>query len=397
MWSQEEIILSNIETIITSEISSKQAELIKFEQEDLIAPKIENLDLLPNKDLLEICTGLLIAAKNEIRDAIQKQVDCLNDCHKKTLDVRGNWNQLHNKKKEELNILLSNLENNGVPIKNYQEYLRLEQEKQRLESMAQQVDTHVADLSLLSADRIALLEKLINVRKRIYLRRLELIRNINHSLRGFVRIKIKENGDNSKYRELLVDTILSSSKIRINKDDRVKIADNIEPLDLCNIIKNRDSNSLVTKTHISGDVAGKTLILAQGAVFELEIVELEDRITIELNDHSWKEISKCSDGQKCTTILAIAMCERDFPLIIDQPEDSLDNSFIYSQVVKILREIKNHRQLIIATHNANIPVLGDAELILVMRSNGLNGFVNDRGVIDKDTIKTHVQTILEGG
>ena len=53
--------------------------------------------------------------------------------------------------------------------------------------------------------------------------------------------------------------------------------------------------------------------------------------------------------------------------------------------------------MIIATHNANIPVLGDSELILVMTSNGKNGFITERGVIDKDKIKMHVQNILEGG
>ena len=91
------------------------------------------------------------------------------------------------------------------------------------------------------------------------------------------------------------------------------------------------------------------------------------------------------------------MFERDITLIIDQPEDSLDNSFIYKEVVKNIRKIKNKRQLIIATHNANIPVLGDSELISVMTSNGRNGFVTERGIIDKNKIKIHVQNILEGG
>lgn len=137
--------------------------------------------------------------------------------------------------------------------------------------------------------------------------------------------------------------------------------------------------------------------MAKRRLYQIERTELEDKISLEFNDRGWKEIGRCSDGQKCTAILSIAMFERDTPLIIDQPEDSLDNSFIFREVVRILRKIKNKRQLIIATHNANIPVLGDSELMLVMKSNGKNGFVTERGGIDNDKIKVHAQDILEGG
>ncbi|MGH8910332.1 MAG: hypothetical protein ACRD0K_28515 [Egibacteraceae bacterium] len=62
------------------------------------------------------------------------------------------------------------------------------------------------------------------------------------------------------------------------------------------------------------------------------------------------------------------------PLVLDQPEDDLDNRFVYNDVVKLLREAKgipdtaHRRQVIAATHNANIPVLGDAELVLALES-----------------------------
>lgn len=61
-------------------------------------------------------------------------------------------------------------------------------------------------------------------------------------------------------------------------------------------------------------------------------------------------------------MLTIAMlAESNIPLIIDQPEDDLDNAFIFSAVVRVLRTIKERRQVILVTHNANIAVLGDAD------------------------------------
>src|SRR6266478_2412494 len=81
-------------------------------------------------------------------------------------------------------------------------------------------------------------------------------------------------------------------------------------------------------------------------------------------------------------------CGVQHPLIIDQPEDDLDNAFISSAVVKTLRSIKERRQVILVTHNANIAVLGDAELLLPMRRQGDGGTAFDRGSIDKtDTNK----------
>jgi len=132
-------------------------------------------------------------------------------------------------------------------------------------------------------------------------------------------------------------------------------------------------------------------------MLELQPVLLEDVPTIHLNDRGWKPLNQLSVGQKCTALLSIAMLERETPLILDQPEDSLDNAFIFQNVVQITRKLKDKRQLIIATHNANIPVLGDSELMLVMKSNGSNGFVTTLGVIDDANIKTHAQNILEGG
>jgi ABC-type lipoprotein export system ATPase subunit len=82
------------------------------------------------------------------------------------------------------------------------------------------------------------------------------------------------------------------------------------------------------------------------------------------------------------------------PLIIDQPEDDLDNAFIFSSVVATLRSIKERRQVILVTHNANIAVLGDSELILPMRRENDCGKAVQRGSIDNGATKICVQEIL---
>jgi ABC-type cobalamin/Fe3+-siderophores transport system ATPase subunit len=69
-----------------------------------------------------------------------------------------------------------------------------------------------------------------------------------------------------------------------------------------------------------------------------------------------------SDGQRNTAALALLLAQEGGPLVIDQPEDELDSNFVFRELIPMLRKVKSKRQLIMATHNANLPVNGDAEL-----------------------------------
>jgi hypothetical protein len=87
------------------------------------------------------------------------------------------------------------------------------------------------------------------------------------------------------------------------------------------------------------------------------------------------------------------------PLVIDQPEDDLDNRFIYSGVVRHLRDLKGERQVIVSTHNANVMVLGDAELVVTLEGYGQRGQVNQErtGSLDEPHVMRTAEDILEGG
>ena len=119
------------------------------------------------------------------------------------------------------------------------------------------------------------------------------------------------------------------------------------------------------------------------------------------NKEYFVERDKLSYGQKAVGILLILLTGATGlgdrrPLIIDQPEDDVDNAYIYHTLVKEFSSIKQKRQMIIATHNPNIPIAGDAENILVMNSNGVNGWVDLSGNIDNENIAQKVLKVLEG-
>ena len=110
-----------------------------------------------------------------------------------------------------------------------------------------------------------------------------------------------------------------------------------------------------------------------------------------------KLLGDYSLGQRATVILHILMHLRRYPLIlIDQPEDDLDNETLYSHFIHQLLDRKELTQFIFATHNPNIPVLGDAEQAIVCRKEG-EKFSFDHGSIDDKDIQQRIVTVMEGG
>lgn len=110
-----------------------------------------------------------------------------------------------------------------------------------------------------------------------------------------------------------------------------------------------------------------------------------------------KLLGEYSLGQRATVILHILMRLRRYPLIlIDQPEDDLDNETLYSHFILQLLARKELTQFIFATHNPNIPVLGDAEQAIVCRKDG-ELFSFDHGSIDDKNIQQRIVTVMEGG
>lgn len=110
-----------------------------------------------------------------------------------------------------------------------------------------------------------------------------------------------------------------------------------------------------------------------------------------------KPLSDYSLGQRATVILYILMHLKRHPvIIIDQPEDDLDNETLYTHFIRQLLDRKEHTQFIFATHNPNIPVLGDAEQTIVCRKEG-DSYAFDHGSIDAKAIQQRIVTVMEGG
>jgi hypothetical protein len=126
----------------------------------------------------------------------------------------------------------------------------------------------------------------------------------------------------------------------------------------------------------------------------------EDLIRVSYSSPSFRKfrgLDNASPGQKTAAILAFVLSHGEDPIILDQPEDDLDNHLIYELVVRQIQENKRRRQVIIVTHNANIVVNGDSELVLALISKDGRTVMEAQGGLQETAVRDKICEIMEGG
>jgi len=127
----------------------------------------------------------------------------------------------------------------------------------------------------------------------------------------------------------------------------------------------------------------------------------EDSLNVQystsVDRQSFRPIQEGSPGQKTAALLAFLLSYGEEPLILDQPEDDLDNHLIYDLIVTQLREVKRRRQIIVVTHNANIVVNGDAELVVALTTHSGQTKMECAGSLQDKIVRNTICSVMEGG
>ena len=124
-------------------------------------------------------------------------------------------------------------------------------------------------------------------------------------------------------------------------------------------------------------------------LYRIEATPVEDLIEIsfEVEKNNFRPLDKLSTGQKTTVIVSLSLIEGSSPIIFDQPEDALYSPIIFSNVVSLVRQSKENRQFIFATHNPNIAVGSDLDLGIVLESSATKSTIQRSGGIDDGDTK----------
>ncbi|MXZ76490.1 MAG: AAA family ATPase [Gemmatimonadetes bacterium] len=133
---------------------------------------------------------------------------------------------------------------------------------------------------------------------------------------------------------------------------------------------------------------------------ELAAISCRDRYILELklDDGDFRRLDDLSGGQRVSVLLSLLLQTNDGrPLVIDQPEDELDNRFLSETVLPALKKLKGRRQIIVATHNADIVVNGDADQVIQLEATANQGRVAEAGAIEKPTIRDAIVRTVDGG
>jgi ABC-type lipoprotein export system ATPase subunit len=161
----------------------------------------------------------------------------------------------------------------------------------------------------------------------------------------------------------------------------------------------KKNDALILNTRFRADLVRRIESLSAESFDELAVWFPEDEVTLEFrpsNDKPYKNIALASAGQKTAAMLSFLLIHGSEPLLLDQPEDDLDNALVSELVVEQLRKNKVRRQLLVVTHNANIVVNADAELVLNMDFNGQINLASSGG-LQEVSVRKAICNVMEGG
>lgn len=237
------------------------------------------------------------------------------------------------------------------------------------------------------------LEKIRSERSQV---RFTICQKLTNELSPKIRIMIEEGSQIEEYKQTLINA-LKGSGIRYN-DLAPIIAETIPPRVLLNIVESNDTAGFISLISISLDRASRVIHSLKSAIDKISTVILEDEISFELLDGTeYKNFSELSTGQRCTVILPLVLEHQETILIVDQPEDHIDNAFIVDTLIKSITKRSDSSQIIVTTHNANVPVLGNASEVIHLNSDGTRGFVVSEGNLQNSNIIDAISNVMEGG
>lgn len=225
----------------------------------------------------------------------------------------------------------------------------------------------------------------------------EVVSRLNRALGPSVRVNVSPYSQHLEYISALTGA-LRGSGLRY-KELAERIAETYSPQEVATLAEMRDLAAISSALEITEERALRLCdALRDEGGSSLFTVHVEDDVQIELMDGpDYKGIDFLSMGQRCTAVLPIILNHTERVIILDQPEDHLDNAFVVGTLVKAVAVRAKGAQTIVATHNPNIPVLGDAARVVHMDSDGTLCFVRTTGELTSPSIVDAITTIMEGG
>lgn len=252
-------------------------------------------------------------------------------------------------------------------------------------------------LELKLSKRNSILNQLDEIRKTRFETRLSTVSDLNRKLGPKIRIQITRNAQVHTFAAAISDA-LKGSNLRYAEIAK-SIADKLSPRALLDAVDNFDQDLISTVADITNERAARVLThLRSTDLGKIGCIELEDNVNFQLLDgRDFKDFSSLSTGQRCTVVLPMVLAHQNNIIVVDQPEDHIDNAFITDTLIKAIIARDKNTQLLFTTHNPNIPVLGDADNVIHLASDGRRGFCLTEGNLVDSEVVVAISNVMEGG
>ena len=360
------------------------------------------LENLPGKEILADTDAILNqftrdmnSIATEIKKAIEKAQTGLQE-------IRGRWEERKKAVMASYEAILRDLQKSKV---DGEEFIRLRRQIEELRPLKERQAILQRNLKEHETERRNLLSEWEDVKAEEFRNLERAAKKVSRKLEGRVLVDVTAGGNREPLVQLLRDQV--GGRLSETIESLTQSTDFSLPLFAAACRDSREA--LSKKFNIPPSQSERITQAKPDVIMKIEELDLPPTTAIKLNVAAedqppmWQALEDLSTGQKATAVLLLLLLESDAPLVVDQPEDDLDNRFISDGIVPKMREEKRRRQFIFATHNANIPVLGDAELIVGLTAFGEAGQGKAKlprehmGSIDMRPVRELVEEVLEGG
>lgn len=338
--------------------------------------------------------------KNELQ-SIHSRVDKVLTDYKANLEI-DQWSKDKTINQTKFETKKVELEKDGIDdITNFE---KLTAEKTTFEIQLNAIQELVDKRTTAIAKRNELQEKHLEICKVITTKRKEFLASLG--VDDKIKIEVKPFRNKTDFEENLRSILQREGRYESDIDNLIEFCfnGNVEQKikDFRQVILDiRNDEDVSDRVSVTGHFLN--LIKQQASIEQIDKIVCflpEDEIEIKYKPNPsspFKALSTVSAGQKTTAILTFLLSYGDNPLILDQPEDDLDNRLVYDLIVDRLKQAKEHRQILVVTHNANIPVNGDAEYIISMDTESKKLKVLHTGTVEQKEIKREICDVMEGG
>jgi hypothetical protein len=398
---REERILNTLKERLDPFVSTHQKlqELLPIDKAFLSDNALENLS---NASLLKEGNGILERFKANMQEISEQIEQAVAGTDAEIAALRTRWDEKRQSVEVTYQSKLRELQKDKI---DGDEFIKLRKQIEELQPLQERKETLLRDLNTQLTSRRGLIDEWENLQGTEYRSLEKAAKKVSKKLAGRVRVEVTMGGNREPLEQLLREKIGGNLAALI---ERMRARESLSLRELAQTC--REGKEALVARYGASPAAAERIAQAGADIFmQIEELELAATTKIELNTaaegdpENWQTLEGLSTGQKATAVLLLLLLESEAPLIVDQPEDDLDNRFITDGVVPIMKQEKRRRQFIFSTHNANIPVLGDAELIIGLSTGSLNATVQGRvsnnhmGSIDLQSVREMVEEILEGG